>query len=198
MVCDQTKEANSRIVQTQQTLVAHIGWMETMARTFAEFVSGQQENGLLSLAYKAIQWNARIFDAVNQMQQLLGNIPPQVGREQPVLFEDAHGRLAPFHVEFINSYAAFQAVLEARFENMPGLRKVRNLEYAMQDVQSKKILDFSTPWENNFRPGRRFNMSMVFQLPKAVTSSCPGCSTKTYNRLMDEGLDIQWYAEAIS
>lgn len=195
VVRDETKEANSRIMQNQQILVAHTGWMETMTRTVAGFVSEQKENGLVSLVYKALHWNMRIFDAVTQMQQLLRNIPPQIEREQPVLFEDAHGRLAPFHVEFINSYAAFQAVLEARFQNMPGLRKVRNLEYSMQDTRSKHILDLSRPWENNFRPGRRFNMSMIFQVPSRQTSSCPGCLTESFNRVENGESDVQWYAQ---
>jgi len=38
------------------------------------------------------------------MQKMQQNLPPQIDRQQPVLFEDAHGRIAPFHVEFINSF----------------------------------------------------------------------------------------------
>lgn len=192
-VCDETREANALAEQNRQTLVAHTGMMETFSRVTSGLVVWTQEDGLLSLVRKGLQWHSRIFDAVTQMQQLLCSIPPQIEREQPVLFEDAHGRLTPFHVEFINSHNAFQAVLEARFENMPGLRKVRNLEYAMQDTQSKLVLDLSRPWEHIIRPGRKFVMSMVFQLPKAVVSSCPGCSTETCNRPVNEESDVQWY-----
>lgn len=192
-VCDETREANARAKQNRQTLVAHTGMMETITRVVSGLVFGAQEDGLLSLVRKGLQWHNRIFDAVTQVQQLLCSIPPQIEREQPVLFEDAHGRLTPFHIEFINSRNAFQAVLEARFENMPGLRKVRNLEYAVQDTQSKRILDLSRPWENIIRPGRKFVMSMVFELPKAVISSCPGCSTENFNRLQNKGSDFQWY-----
>lgn len=196
-VCEETKEANVRAEQNSQALEVHTGMMETISRIVLGLMSGTQEDGLLSLVRKGLQWHVRIFDAVTQMQQLLCSIPPQIEREQPVLFEDAHGRLTPFHVEFINSYNAFQAVLEARFENMPGLRKVRKLEYAMQDSQSKRILDMSRPWESVIRPGRKFLMSMVFQIPKAVISSCPVCSTETSSRLVKEGSDIQWYDEAL-
>lgn len=143
-VHNETKEANVRSEQNQQTLINHTGLMETMSRTIAGLVSGQQEGGLLSLIHNALQWNMKIFNSVTQLQQHLCSIPPQVERQQPILFEDAHGRLTPFHVEFINSYAVFQAVLEARFNNMPGMWKVRNLEYAVQDTRSKKILEPSS------------------------------------------------------
>lgn len=196
-VYDDTKEASTRVEKNQKTLLVHTGMLETISRAVTSLVSGQQENGLLSLASKALQWNIRIFEAVTQMQQLMCSIPPQIEREQPVLFEDAHGRLTPFHVEFINSYAAFQAVLEARFQNMPGLRKVRNLEYSMQDIQTNQILDLSRSWENSVRPGRKFVMSMVFELPKAVISSCPGCSTENFNRLRNKGSDFQWYETSL-
>lgn len=192
-VCNETKEASARAEQNRETLVVHTGMMETISQAVSSLVFGTQEDGLLSIVRAGLQWHIRIFNAVTQIQQLLCSIPPQIEREQPVLFEDAHGRLSPFHVEFINSYGAFQAVLEARFENVPGLRKVINLEYAMQDTQSKKIIDLSGPWENAIRPGRKFVMSMIFQMSNAVVSACPGCSTETSSRLVNAGSDIQWY-----
>ncbi|KAG6356064.1 hypothetical protein INS49_015449 [Diaporthe citri] len=152
-VCDDTKESNSCAEQNSQTLETHTGIMETISRVVSGLVFGTQEDGLLLLVHKGLQWHIRIFDTVTQMQQLLCSIPPRIEREQPVLFEDAPRRLTTFHVEFINSYNAFQAVLEARFENMPGLAKVRNLEYAMQDTRFKRILDLSDPWETSFDPG---------------------------------------------
>lgn len=197
MICDETKEANARGEQKGQTLVAHVAWMETISRDIAALVSGQQDNELLSLDRKSLEWNIKIFDAVTQMQQVLRSIPPQIEREQPVIFEDAHGRITPVHVEFINSFEAFQAVLLTRFEHMPGLRKVRNLEYSMQDARSQEILDLSKPWESNFRPGRRLNMSMVFRILSEVTSSCPGCSTENSNLLGHGDADVQWYVEVL-
>lgn len=191
-VCDETKEASACAEQNRETLAVHTGMMETISHAVSSLVSGQ-EDGLLSFVRAGLQWHIIIFDAITQMQQLLLEIPPQIQREQPVTFEDAHGRITPFHVEFINSYGAFQAVLEARFENMPGLTKVMNLEYAMQDIQSKKIIDLSGPWENTMRPGRKFVMSMIFQMSNAVVSACPGCSTEAFRRPVNVGSDIQWY-----
>lgn len=197
-VHDETKKVSQRVEQSQKTLVGHAGLLENISRSIKGLVSRQKENQLLSNTYKILQWNAKTFSAVTQMQQVLSSIPPQIQLEQPIVFEDAHGRITPFHVEFINSYAAFQAVLEARFKNLPGHRKVKRLEYAVQDTRSKGILDLSRPWETNMRPGRKFVMSMVFQGTKGVNSSCPGCFTEAANHLKSEGSDIQWYEEVIS
>lgn len=197
-VYDETKKAGDRAEQNQQTLVVHTGLLETISRVITGLVSGQQDTGLLSMTHKILQWNITIFSVITQMQQVLCSIPAQIQRDQPVSFEDAHGRVARFHVEFVNSYAAFQAILEARFVDMPGLRKVKRLEYVMRDTQSKRILDLSSPWETTMRPGRKFVMSMVFQLTKAGSSSCPGCSREASNYLKNEDSDIQWYEEATS
>ena len=60
---------------------------------------------------------------VIEMQKTEGRVPPQVDRQQPVYSEDAHGRVAPFHVEFIDSFevhyqpisvSALETLLKAR------------------------------------------------------------------------------------
>ena len=48
--------------------------------------------------------NMKIYSMIMDMQNIQCRLPPQVDRQQPVYFEDAHGRVAPFHVEFINSF----------------------------------------------------------------------------------------------
>lgn len=136
---------------------------------------------LQNLLQKVFQSQMETFTAVLQFQQLQANMPPQIERQQPILFEDAHGRLEPFHLEFINSFAAFQGFLELRFKQVPGLKKVKCMEYVIQDTASKKTLDLSKPWESIFRPGRRVIMSMLFQQVDSTQSrapavvSCPGC-----------------------
>lgn len=136
----------------------------------------------------------------DMLQQMRTALPPQIERQQPTIFEDAHGRLTPFSVEFINSFAAFQAVLEVRFTHVPGLRKVKELEYAMQDTVSKKALDVSRPWESIFRPGRKVVMSMKFRQIKSTISSCPGCLTEVEELQVIDGhrnnkndMDTQWF-----
>ena len=48
--------------------------------------------------------SVKIYALAVEMQKLHGQLPPQVDRQQPVYFEDAHGRVVPFHVEFVNSF----------------------------------------------------------------------------------------------
>ncbi|CZR52510.1 uncharacterized protein PAC_02387 [Phialocephala subalpina] len=114
-----------------------------------------------------------------------------IDRQQPVMFEDAHGRIAPFHVEFINSFEAFQAVMEVRFQHVPGLKKVQNNEYAIQELRSKRNLDLKAPWESVFLPGRKFNMSMTFHQQQNPVSSCPGCQTENAISIDQDGAEIK-------
>lgn len=160
-----------------------------------------QTTELRNLLQTVLQSQMETFTAVLQFQQLQANMPPQIERQQPILFEDAHGRLAPFHLEFINSFPAFQAVLEVRFAQVPGLKKVKSLEYVMQDTASKKTLDLNKPWESIFRPGRKIIMSMLFQQvsytqPKApAVVSCPGCLQEVEdvnNRGHEQDTHTQW------
>jgi hypothetical protein len=81
--------------------------------------------------------------ATVQMQR---NLPPQVLLQQPVILHDALGRIAPFHLEFINSAAALKAVLKVRFQHV-GLRKVITNEYGLRDANRQTDIDISKPWE---------------------------------------------------
>lgn len=144
---------------------------------------------------KVLEANMRTFNTVVQIQQLQSQLPPQITRQQPIIFEDAHERLTPFHLEFINSFAAFQAVLEVRFSEVPGLKKVKSLEYAIQDTASKKSLDISKPWESIFRPGRKVIMSMLFEQVETTISSCPACFRDSVQKKDDENTHTQWYVQ---
>lgn len=179
-------KSNNQLLTTQADLLV------TISSTVANLSSQQQDSELQHLVQKVLESNMRIFNTVIQIQQLQASLPPQVDRQQPILFEDAHERLTPFHVEFINSFAAFQAVLEVRFSQVPGLKKVRGLEYAMQDTASKKALDLSRPWESIFRPGRKVVMSMLFQQVESTISSCPGCLRENLQEDTGENTHIRW------
>ena len=82
--------------------------------------------------------------------------------------------------------------MKVRFSHVPGLKKVENMEYTVQESISKRKLDLYGHWEYVFLPGRRVNMSMVFRKPQASMSSCPGCQTE--NEVEGDGADqeVQW------
>ena len=142
---------------------------------------------------KVLATNMKIYQMVVDMQKLQFQLPAQIDRQQPIYFEDAHGRIAPFHIEFINSFDAFQAVMEVRFRHVPGLKKVQNVEYTIQESSSKRKLDLTAPWDSIFLPGRKVNMSMVFRRPLMSMSSCPGCRTENEIEDGNEESEIQWY-----
>ena len=74
-----------------------------------------------------------------------------IERQQPVIFRDALNRVAPFHLEFINSHEAFFAVLEIRFKDV-GINKVRRREFALQNAGATTDIDLRKPWEASFVP----------------------------------------------
>lgn len=135
----------------------------------------------------------KVYELVVNMQKALQTqLPPQIDRQQPVYFEDAHGRIAPLHIEFIDSFEAFRAVLEVRFRHVAGLKKVQRNEYSMQELGGKRRLNLQAPWDSVFLPGRKVIMSMVFQAPQTSRSSCPGCQTENKLSNDDSQKEIQW------
>lgn len=193
----QAGETHGLVRENHRLLTLQADQIALITSAVARFIDSHQADSteideLQSLVTNVMDSNVKIFTTVLQMQQQLSSLPVQIDRQQPIIFEDAHGRLTPFHIEFINSFEVFQAVLEARFQDVPGLKKVKSHEYAMQDVASRRKIDLTRPWESIFRPGRRVNMSMVFQQNEAQSSSCPGCLSTNTVVGEDTNDDVQW------
>lgn len=109
------------------------------------------------------------------LEVIHSNLPSQIMQQQPVIFRDALDRVAPIHLEWINSWEAFLAVLKVRFKER-GLRKVENMEFALQRVGSHRDIKMGESWEATFCPGQEVNMSIVFhQTDYAASSLCPSC-----------------------
>lgn len=117
---------------------------------------------------------------LNRMLQMQISIPPQVLLQQPVILLDAFGKIAPFHLEFIDSLESFSAVFKIRFRQagvkQAGLSKIDKREFAIQETRRKRILDLTQPWPSLFQPGQEVDMSMVFHRFSCPPSTCPGCS----------------------
>jgi hypothetical protein len=159
----------------------------------AKAATQQTNQDLQIIMLKVVETNMKVYQIVLNMQSTMQRqLPAQVDRQQPIYFEDAHGRLAPFHTEFINSFEAFQAVMEVRFRHVPGLKKFQRRQYLLQEPGSKRKLDLQAPWESVFLPRRRVVMSMVFQSPQISTSSCPGCQTENADPQNGFQSEVQW------
>ncbi|KAM5456233.1 hypothetical protein MaudCBS49596_001254 [Microsporum audouinii] len=206
------KETQSRIGQTHNMLGAQA---DTLSRilNILEYSNTQPKiQDVRSIMLEAFDMNMKVCRMALDLQksqakpQLDYQVPilaPQIGRQHPVELEDAHGRVTPFHVEFINSFEAFQAVLEARFRNVPGWKKVKNMEYVMKESHSNRRLNFNAPWESVFLPGRSVTMSMVFWMPPPDMLRCPGCQLES--KESGTGYEIQcqgsncklWYERVV-
>ena len=147
---------------------------------------------------------------VKKYLRIQRQVPPQVLLQQPVILNDALGRIAPFHLEFIDSVEAFLAVLQIRFEHV-GRPKISRLEFDLRDTANQKVIGLRKSWKGVFRvrflrsllevsrvstrtdgqqAGQHIDMSMLFALSHDQTS-CPGCLYEEQTPF-EEGETVQW------
>jgi hypothetical protein len=94
------------------------------------------------------------------------------------MLTDALGRIAPVHLELINSWGVLESVLEARFHNIPGERKIKRKEYALQERSSQRDIQRSASFNSCFLPGSKVDMSMIFKQIHSA-AHCPGCGKES-------------------
>lgn len=129
-----------------------------------------------------IQQNKQLLHSIEDLRSMLQTqsaVPPQVLLQQPVILLDPFGKLAPFHMDFIDSSECFMAVLKARFRSngvtRAGLSKLENGDFLIQDTQRRRAIDLNKNWAAVFRPGQTVDMSMVFHRFACPPSTCPLC-----------------------
>lgn len=125
--------------------------------------------------------------------------------QEPVILEDALGRIAPVHLQLITSWKAFDTVLKIRFETLQGYSKVKRREFVLQERATAREVSRVVPWERALRPGQMIEMSLVFQESITVEEDsptqtdgaigmdlnlCPNCQASPSGT---ETLDISWY-----
>jgi hypothetical protein len=131
------------------------------------------------------------FQQLWSMLQIQQEVPPRVMLQQPVILLDACGRIAPFHLEFIDSLDAFVAVMLIRFKEAgiseEGLQKLANLEFTLRDTRRKRPIDLTKPWCSALRPGQLIDMNMLYP-------------TIMYRlaRLSTRNLQLLWYGFAFA
>ena len=125
-------------------------------------------------------------DHLKELQTVQTSVAPQVTFPQPVIFLDAFGNLAPFHLEWIDCWKAFMAVLKVRFQNA-GLQKIERGEFALYNSTARSYIDFSRPFRHCFRSGHRIAMSIVFMdSSRKSFASCPSCKEQVQGNPEDE------------
>ena len=78
------------------------------------------------------------------------------------------------------TFKAFESILEVRFRQLPGYRKIKRKEYALRSNFIDKDVDTSTSTAFNrcFLPGQHYDMSMVFNAAH-TQNCCPACLVDT-------------------
>jgi hypothetical protein len=122
------------------------------------------------------------------IQALTISLPGHLERSlftEPFVLEDAIGRICPVHLQFIPSWEAFDAVLEARFRGVQGHDKVQRGHWTLQDHATGRDVCRGRSWEGAFLPGQRVDMSILFhsetsvdspaQMPTRNSAACPSC-----------------------
>jgi hypothetical protein len=125
-----------------------------------------------------------------KFQSIQNSIPPQIALQKPIMFLDALDRLAPIHLEWINSWEAFMAVLKVRFKHV-GLHMIESGQFALQATKIKQDINKRRPWEACFRPGQEYDMSMLFQ-ESTLGSRSMTCTTCHHTCAGEAGEDITW------
>jgi len=132
---------------------------------------------------RIIAMNIATYHAVISIQSALPNHLERGLIEEPFVLEDAIGRIAPVHLQFVTSWDAFNAVLQIRFRNMQGFKRVMEKQYSLQEKVTKRDIDQNRPWQRAFLPGQRIEMSFLFDIPddnrdsSESNATCPGCQT---------------------
>lgn len=62
-------------------------------------------------------------------------------------------------------------------------------QYSLEENVSGRDLDFDVPLHFVLRRGMKINMSMIFDVPQAVSRACPRCGVAT---IADPDASIHW------
>lgn len=166
-----TSELSKNIHNLQQSIKSGISLDEQqlLIQTLSQMRGQNREllNQFSSLVKQVVQ--------VKDTIKLQRHPPPQVLLQKPVILYDALGRISHFHLDFIDSFTAFMAVLRIRFETV-GLKKIEREEFRLEEVARRRTINLKLPWKDVFRPGQQVEMSMIFERENMPQSRCPGCN----------------------
>ena len=177
--------ANQGININQQILSTHTNLLLSLESLDKDAPTQERIQELRDLMLQVLKTNLQIYELVLTLHT---NLPRQVERERPVELLDACGRYCPVHLEFITSAEAFLAVLKVRFKDA-GLQKIERGQFALENSQTKRLIDLRQPWSTCMMPGSKVDMSMIFSQTGVSRSACPSCHHE--NKDSNTG-DVEW------
>lgn len=145
-----------------------------------------------SMLRRGLRLNLATHTAVLSIQESLSHSMDRALIQQPFVLEDPLGRIAPVHLQWVTSWKGFYTNLALRFEGLPGLNKIEQREFVIQERATGREISDKEPWEIAFRPGTLVLMSLVFQRDGKTAESrshCPYCGNISERETTD---DIHW------
>lgn len=182
-------EVNDRLKENTKLILAGIAISKKVASALRLQWFCQLGLELKDFMRRIFALNVATYQAVISIQRGLPSHLERTLIQEPFILDDAIGRIAPVHMQFITSWEAFDSVLELRFRNFPGHKKVQDKEYIFQEHATGREIDRSYAWDASFLPGQRIEMSMIFKSTRSVVSTCPRCQLATER---PQNSDIQW------
>ncbi|KAH8819392.1 hypothetical protein F5884DRAFT_10370 [Xylogone sp. PMI_703] len=181
---DEMKKQTNVVAEIRDRLTENTRLLSTVATKVTESLRfewfRQLGTELKIMMSKIFRTNIATYEAVVAIQRVLPSNLERTMFREPFILEDAIGRISPVHMDFINSWEAFDAILRLRFENVQGYKKVQNNEYILQEHATRREIARTRPWNLAFLPGQRVDMSLIFtkkaeEAEATPSTSCPNC-----------------------
>jgi hypothetical protein len=152
---------------------------ETISFTWFRQLGGE----LKGMIHKIMAMHAATYKAVIMIQACLPSYLERLLIQEPWILEDAIGRISAIPVQFIESWDAFDAVLEIRFRDVQGFQKVKEKKYILQQHGTGLEVTRSAAFTTAFIGGKRYEMSLLFdgEAEPPAGASCPSCHADSYD-----------------
>jgi hypothetical protein len=179
-------EENKQLVSSGNSLITklaeRVDWIKNLAVEIKRHM------------YQIIAGNLAIYREVVAIRSSFSTRVDRTLCEDPFILEDAIGRIAPVHLRFINSWQAFDAVMEIRFQGKQRLLKIQKKEYVLQETATKLEISRLAEFSNAFLPGQKILMALVFKEKSnseelKSDAQCPRCQTTSTE---PANVDILW------
>ena len=164
--------------------VARLKWLQTFGNAVASIML-QIQTSVFETYTLVLSINEKMTWLTIQSMMIQGHC----------IVHDALGRHLPLHVQFINSWDAFDAILAIYFRERPGYKKVTDRDFILQDSHTHRDINRLHPFDRSVRSGQQLNMSILFRThteSTAVTGdgTCPSCLAPR----SQPDVDLQWYS----
>jgi hypothetical protein len=188
-------EINRRIEETKQIILSR----DSKISTISERVQWLKNLGTELKAFMrwVILGNITLYREILSLRLAFTSHIDRSISEEPFVLEDPIGRISLVHLRFVDSWDAFDAVMETRFRGKQGLRKIVNKQFTLEDARTGKEISRKRNIEDAILPGQRIAMAIIFLIRLPISKptraadvwKCPRCQT-----ICDESTDksIQW------